>query len=107
MDFAICKAEAPPELVLSNLMDGTGKSNNSAESRLLSPDTLLYSPPKAFAKITRSMASPYFFTIGKAELFDFPVPSVRLDNTSSGGASALHIAKSLLHAGDVHSYKGS
>ena len=38
-----------------------------------------------------------------AELFDFPVPSVRLDNTSSGGASALHIAKSLLHAGDVHS----
>ncbi|MCL5439395.1 MAG: thiolase family protein [Candidatus Thermoplasmatota archaeon] len=38
-----------------------------------------------------------------AELFDFPVPSVRLDNTSSGGASALHIAKSLLHARDVHS----
>jgi acetyl-CoA C-acetyltransferase len=38
-----------------------------------------------------------------AELFDFPVPSIRLDNTSSGGASSIHIARSILKAGDVHS----
>ncbi|MCL4451815.1 MAG: thiolase family protein [Candidatus Thermoplasmatota archaeon] len=38
-----------------------------------------------------------------AELFDVPVPSLRIDNTSSGGATAIHAAKSIIQAGDARS----
>lgn len=38
-----------------------------------------------------------------AELFDFPVPSVRIDNTSSSGSSAIHFAKNMLQAGNINS----
>lgn len=38
-----------------------------------------------------------------AELFDVPVPSLRIDNTSSGGATAIRVAKSIIQAGDARS----
>ncbi|EQD78579.1 Propanoyl-CoA C-acyltransferase [mine drainage metagenome] len=36
-------------------------------------------------------------------LFDDPVPSIRIENTSSSGATAIHVARSLVDSGSAHS----